>query len=95
MGWMIGFFVLLILFFIVSVFGYFQFKARMQHEYILEQMLIKMQKALMIMRHVDDSGAFQAHDVVGQTFSNLVLAIEQLRNYFVGKLGNGNKTEKQ
>lgn len=89
MEWILG-----ILLIVVSVFAYIQFKARIKNEKMLYEMMVKMHKALLIMRKVDNSGAFQAHDVVGQTFVLLVTAIEELRNYFAGKIGNGEKEEK-
>lgn len=86
--------ILIILLIISIIFGYIQLKARIKNQKILYEMLIKMNKALNIMRKVDKTGAFQAHDIVGQTFVLLVTAIQELRNYFVQKVGNGKKEEK-
>ncbi len=86
--------ILIILLIISIIFGYIQLKARIKNQKILYEMLIKMNKALNIMRKVDKTGAFQAHDIVGQTFVLLVTAIQELRNYFVQKVGNGKKKEK-
>ncbi len=83
MEWILG-----ILLIMVSMFAYIQFKARIKNEKMLYEMMVKMHKALLIMRKVDNSGAFQAHDVVGQTFVLLTTAIEELRNYFAEKIGN-------
>lgn len=86
--------ILIILLIISIIFGYIQLKARIKNQKILYEMLIKMNEALNIMRKVDKTGAFQAHDIVGQTFVLLVTAIQELRNYFVQKVGNGKKKEK-
>jgi len=38
--------------------AYIQFKARIKNEKTLYEMMVKMHKALLIMRKVDNSGAF-------------------------------------
>lgn len=86
--------ILSILLIVSIIFGYFQFKARLKNEKMLYEVLIKINKALMIMRKVDLNGAFQSHDVVGETFVLLVTAIQELRNYFVGKIGSETKNKK-
>lgn len=83
--------VLVILLIISLVFGYIQFKARLKNEKMLFQMMLKIYKAVNIMRKVDLNGAFQSHDIVGQTFVLLTTAIQELRNYFAEKIGNEEK----
>ena len=86
---MILFRIILSIFFVISIsFGIIQYKARIKNQKIIYEMIVKMDKALQIMRKVDKTGAFEAHDIVGQTFVLLVTAIEQLRNYFVGIVGS-------
>lgn len=87
--------VLSVLLIISVIFGYIQYKARVKNQKIIYEMIIKMDKALQIMRKVDKTGAFESHDVVGQTFVLLVTAIEQLRNYFVGIVGNDENDQKK
>jgi len=50
--------ILSILLIVSIIFGYFQFKARLKNEKMLYEVLIKINKALMIMRKVDLNGAF-------------------------------------
>ncbi len=83
--------ILVILLIISLVFGYIQFKARLKNEKMLFQMMLKIYKAVNIMRKVDLNGAFQSHDIVGQTFVLLTTAIQELRNYFAEKIGNEEK----
>lgn len=86
---MILFTIILSIFFVISIiFGIIQYKARIKNQKIIYEMIVKMDKALQIMRKVDKTGAFEAHDIVGQTFVLLVTAIEQLRNYFVRIVGS-------
>ena len=83
--------ILSVLLIVSIIFGYFQFKARLKNEKMLFQMMLKIYKAVNIMRKVDLNGAFQSHDIVGQTFVLLTTAIQELRNYFAEKIGNEEK----
>lgn len=87
--------IITLLFILAVVIAVIQFMARVKFERILYQMLLKSHKALMIMKTLDNKGAFQAHDQVGQTFMLLTQVIQELRNYFVGKIGEAQKGESQ
>lgn len=76
------------------IFGAIQLKTRLKHQRVLVQMMYKIDTTLGIMQKLDLQGAFQAHDVVGQTFMLLTVALEQLRDYFIGKLNQNNGKEK-
>lgn len=89
MVWVLG-----ILLAISLVFGGIQLKARIKHENVLIQMMYKIETTLGIMQKLDLKGAFEAHDVVGQTFMLLTVAIEELRNYFIGKLNQKDGSKK-
>lgn len=70
----------------LSVFGWFQYKARLRHEDIIVKMMYKVNTSLEIMRNLDLRGAFEAHDEVGEAFMLLTLTIEELRNYAIEQL---------
>lgn len=74
---------------VAIIFGYIQYKARLKHEKLLIQMLMRAQRALDVMRKLDLRGAFEAHDEVGEAFMMMTVTIEQLRNYFATKINEG------
>ena len=86
--------ILLTLLIISVIFGVIQLKTRLKHESVLVDVLYKIDQTLGIMRKLDLKGAFQAHDVVGQTFMLLTVTIEELRNYFIGRINQKNGKEK-
>lgn len=79
---------LIILLTISIVFGIIQYRARVKNQKTMLQMLYKVHKALMIMHQIDQTGAFQSDDEVGKVFLLITTTIEQLRNYFINKVGD-------
>lgn len=95
MVWMILFFITLALLIILVIFGIVQLQARIKNQDMVFKVFQKMNKALNIMREIDRTGAFQAHDQVGETFMLLTGTLEQLRNYILEQLKYGQKERKQ